>query len=152
MARNPIAILSELVETAHDRERNYRRALNDARNETLKRFFLEGAEHGSRDASALQDMLVGLGGTPQAGGSVGAALHRNWAHVKAAVAGRNDDSVLVECEKEEDIAKKRFFGALRETLPADVRSTVERMFEDVQRDHANLRTLRDEYAAAHPRR
>jgi uncharacterized protein (TIGR02284 family) len=88
-----------------------------------------------------------MGGKPETGGSMTGALHRGWVDVKSAVTDRSDHAILAECEKGEDVAKKRYHDALEEDLPADVRAIVERQYQGVLQTHDRVRDLRDQYAA-----
>jgi uncharacterized protein (TIGR02284 family) len=68
--------------------------------------------------------------------------------VKSAVAGRTDYAILEDCEKGEDVAKKRYHDALEKELPADVRIVVEKQFQGVLQNHDRIRDLRDQFKAA----
>ena len=52
--------------------------------------------------------------------------------------------MLEECERGEDAAVARYRKALKEELPPDVRSLVERQAEGAQRNHDQIKQLRDE--------
>jgi uncharacterized protein (TIGR02284 family) len=132
--------LNDLVETSKDGERGFRKAAEDAHDAQLKTLFVSRAEDCSRGARELQDVVQRLGGKPETGGTVSGALHRGWTDVKSAVAGRTDYSILADCEKGEDVAKK--------DLPADVRIVVEKQFQGVLQNHDRIRDLRDQFAAA----
>jgi len=97
----------------------------------------------------LQGLVAQLGGTPEDGGTVAGAMHRGWASAKGALAGYTALSLLEETERGEDVAMARYRSALGDDeLPQDVRSLIERQFEGVKRNHAQIRTLRDQARAA----
>jgi uncharacterized protein (TIGR02284 family) len=148
MATNVVSVLNELVETSKDGEKGFRKAAEDAHDAQLKTLFLSRAEDCTSGARELQDVVQGLGGKPETGGTVGGALHRGWVDVKSAVADRSDYAILAECEKGEDVAKKRYHDALEKELPQDVRAIVERQYQGVLQNHDRVRDLRDQYAAA----
>jgi uncharacterized protein (TIGR02284 family) len=75
------------------------------------------------------------------------ALHRGWVDVKAALSSRDNHAILAECERGEDVAKKRYREALDKELPAEIRSLVELQFQGVLQNHDRIRELRDQYAA-----
>jgi hypothetical protein len=54
----------------------------------------------------------------------------------------DDDAVLAECERGEDIARKTYEDALNKGLPADVRSMVERQYQGVRHHQDRVRQLR----------
>jgi uncharacterized protein (TIGR02284 family) len=147
MATNVVSVLNDLVETSKDGEKGFRKAAEDAHDSQLKTMFLARAEDCARGARELQDAVQKLGGKPETGGSMSGALHRGWVDVKSAVTDRSDHAILVECEKGEDVAKKRYHDALEKDLPADVRAIVERQYQGVLQNHDRVRELRDQYAA-----
>ena len=55
--------------------------------------------------------------------------------------------MLEECERGEDAAVARYRKALKSSLPANVRTLVERQAEGAQRNHDEVRDLRDRYKA-----
>ena len=148
MSTNVTAVLNDLVETSKDGERGFRKAAEDAHDTQLKTLFVSRADDCTRGARELQDLVQRLGGKPQTGGSVTGALHRGWTDVKSAVAGRDDHSILADCEKGEDVAKKHYHDALDKELPADVRIVVEQQYQGVLLNHDRIRDLRDQFAAA----
>ncbi|HZZ01385.1 PA2169 family four-helix-bundle protein [Paraburkholderia sp.] len=147
MATNVVSVLNDLVETSKDGEKGFRKAAEDAQDAQLKTLFLSRAEDCTRAARELQDAVQVLGGKAETGGSVSGALHRGWVDVKSAVTNRSDHEILAECEKGEDVAKKRYHDALEKELPADVRAIVERQYQGVLQNHDRVRDLRDQYAA-----
>ena len=57
--------------------------------------------------------------------------------------GMNDHAVLAECERGEDAAKAAYEAALQKSLPADVRTLVERQYQGVKANHDRVRNLRN---------
>ena len=56
--------------------------------------------------------------------------------------------MLEEAERGEDNAKARYMKALKKPLPADVKMIVERQMQGVQRNHDQVKSLRDRYRAS----
>ena len=137
MSTNVTAVLNDLVETSKDGERGFRKAAEDTHDAQLKSLFVSRADDCTRGARELQDLVQRLGGKPETGGTV-----------PGAVAGRNDHSILADCEKGEDVAKKHYHDALDKELPADVRIVVEKQYQGVLLNHDRIRDLRDQFAAA----
>ncbi|MFP3646411.1 PA2169 family four-helix-bundle protein [Paraburkholderia sp. SIMBA_054] len=147
MATNVVSVLNDLIETSKDGEKGFLKAAEDAHDAQLKTLFLSRADDCARSIRELQDAVQGLGGKPETHGSMSGALHRGWLDVKSAVTDRSDHEILAECEKGEDIAKKRYHDALEEDLPPDVRRVVEGQYQGVLQNHDRVRDLRDQYAA-----
>lgn len=147
MATKVVEMLNDLVETSKDGERGFRKAAEDAHDQQLKTLFADRADNCAVGARELQDVVLKLGGKPESHGSVSGALHRGWVDVKSMVGGRDDHAILADCEKGEDVAKKRYGDALNSDLPADVRGVIERQYQIVLQNHDRIRDLRDQYAA-----
>ena len=88
--------------------------------------------------------MVEYGGKPDDGGSASGAVHRGWVSVKGTLAGYSDKAMLEECERGEDAAVARYRKALKEELPANVRALVERQLMGAQRNHDQVKALRDQ--------
>ena len=147
MTDNITSILNDLVETSKDGEKGFRAAAEDTRTAELRKVFLERAGNCATGATELQQLISRLGWNPQERGSIAAAVHRGWVNLKAAASSRTDLAILEECERGEDVAKARYRKALEEKLPDDIRAVVQRQYEGVQRNHDQIRDLRDRYKA-----
>ena len=73
------------------------------------------------------------------------AMHRGWVSIKSKLTTYDDKAVLEEAERGEDNAKARYMKALQKNLPADVRMVVERQMQGVQRNHDQVKMLRDQF-------
>jgi uncharacterized protein (TIGR02284 family) len=144
---NTVSVLNDLIETSKDGEQGFLKAAEDATDPQLKTLFSSRADECARAVRELQARVVQLGGKPEDRGSVTGALHRGWVDVKAALSSRDNHAILAECERGEDVAKKRYRDALDKELPADIRALVELQFQGVIQNHDRIRDLRDQYAA-----
>jgi uncharacterized protein (TIGR02284 family) len=79
---------------------------------------------------------------------VAGALHRGWVSVKTALTSQDDKAVLEECERGEDSAVAQYRKALKQPLPPAIRVLVERQAQGAQRNHDEVRDLRNRYRAA----
>lgn len=75
------------------------------------------------------------------------ALHRGWVSLRSALPGDDNVAMLNEAERGEDKALQRYREALFQPLPSDVRIVVQRQLAGVQRNHDQIRMLRDQYRA-----
>ena len=147
MSDNFTSILNDLIETSKDGEKGFRAAAEDTKNAELQAVFLRRAGDCATGASELQQLVTRLGGKPEDSGTVAGAVHRGWINLKAAVSSRTDLAILEECERGEDVAKASYTKALKETLPEDIRLVVQRQYDDVVKNHDQIRDLRDRYRA-----
>ncbi len=145
-----IDTLNDLIETSKDGEYGFRTAAEYLRNEETKLLFNRRADECGQAVSALQSLVVRLGGKAEDSGSVAGALHRGWVAVKGTLAGYSDKAILEETERGEDAALERYRQALAQPLPADILALVERQHEGVKRNHAQVRALRDQARVDNP--
>ena len=71
------------------------------------------------------------------------AMHRGWVSVKGTLGGYSDQAMLDECERGEDAALARYRKALKQNLPPEIKAVVERQAQGVQRNHDQIKALRD---------
>ena len=138
-------VLKDLVECCKDGEYGFRECAEQARDPQLKSTFLQRADDCRRGAQELNDAIRQCGGTPEDGGSAMGAMHRGWVSIKSKLSTYDDKAVLEEAERGEDNAKARYMKALQKDLPPQVRTVVERQMQGVQRNHDQVKMLRDQF-------
>jgi uncharacterized protein (TIGR02284 family) len=141
-----ISTLNDLIETCKDGEKGFRTCAEDAEKSDLpiKELFVDRAQSCATAAQELQELVRAHGGTPTASSSVSGNLHRHWLDLKTAVLGKNNEAVLNECERGEDVAVRSYRKALDKDLPVYVRSVVERQYQGVLQNHDRIKSLRDQ--------
>ncbi|HJS50548.1 MAG TPA: PA2169 family four-helix-bundle protein [Pyrinomonadaceae bacterium] len=142
---NTIDTLNDLIEICQDGNEGFREAAEGCDSSELKSLFTKYSNERAAYASDLQDLVRGLGGTPEHDGSLTAALHRGWMDIKTAIAGNDDAAILNECERGEDSAKKAYKEALEKELPDYVRTAVQSQYEGVLGTHDHIKSLRDTF-------
>jgi uncharacterized protein (TIGR02284 family) len=140
-----IDVLKDLVECSKDGEYGFRECAEQASRQDLKSMFMQRAEDCRRGADELNQLLRECGHTTEEGGSALGAMHRGWVSIKSKLTSYDDKAVLEECERGEDNAKARYMKALQKNLPANVRSVIERQYQGVQRNHDQVKMMRDQF-------
>ncbi len=143
-----IDALQDLAECAKDGEYGFRACAEQAKRQDLKSTFLQRADDCRGAAQELNEQIRSLGGSIEEHGSAAGALHRGWVAVKATLSTYDDKAVLEECERGEDNAKARYAKALKQPLPAAIKLVVERQMQGLQRNHDQVKMLRDQLRAA----
>jgi uncharacterized protein (TIGR02284 family) len=138
-----IDTLNDLIETSKDGEYGFRASAEYMRDPQVKQLFLNRADECARAVSELQALVVQCGGEAEDSGSAAGAMHRGWVAVKATLSTYDDKAVLEEAERGEDNAMARYRKALKQPLPAGVKLIVERQMQGVQRNHDQVKMLRD---------
>lgn len=139
-----VDILKDLVECSKDGEYGFRECAEQAKREDLKSMFLQRADDCRRGAQELNQLLRDCGASPEEGGSALGAMHRGWVSIKSKLTTYDDKAILEEAERGEDNAKARYAKALQKNLPQNVRTVVERQMQGVQRNHDQVKMLRDQ--------
>jgi uncharacterized protein (TIGR02284 family) len=143
-----IDTLNDLAECCKDGEYGFRACAEQAKSSDLKSVFLQRADDCRGAAQELYEQIRMLGGDVDEGGSAAGAVHRGWVAVRATLSTYNDKAVLEECERGEDNAVARYRKALKQPLPAGIKLIVERQMQGVQRNHDQIKMLRDQFRAA----
>jgi uncharacterized protein (TIGR02284 family) len=138
-----IATLNDLIETSRDGEQGFRTCAQGVNSANLKALFEAAARRCAEGAAELEAKVRGLGGHPAQGGSVSGSVHRAWTNIKSTITGMNEHAVLAECERGEDTAKHAYEAALKQDLPMDVRTIIERQYQGVKENHDRVRNLRN---------
>jgi len=138
-----VSTLNDLGEISKDGEEGFKTCAEDAENPKLKAFFSDRSQDCRTGAAELQALVRALGEQPETKSSLSATLHRNWIDLKTAITSNDDVAVLNECERGEDIALGSYRKALQKDLPQNVRSVLERQLQGVQRNHDQVKQLRD---------
>ncbi len=138
-----ISVLNDLIETSKDGQKGFQTCAEDIKNPELKALFIKHAQECAEAAAELQREVRALGGDPEDSTSVAGDLHRRWVDVKSLFTGKGEEAVLNEAERGEDHALKAYKEALAKPLPANVYAIVERQFHGVQRNHDQVKALRN---------
>lgn len=141
--KSVISILNNLIETCKDGQEGFKTCAEDIKNPELKALFTKHAHECAEAAGELQAEVIALGGTPEDSTSLSGDLHRRWVDVKSIFTGKDEEAVLNEAERGEDVALAAYKDALAQPLPAHVHSIIERQQQGVQRNHDEIKALRN---------
>ena len=136
-----LATLNNLIETCKDGEEGFRTAADGLTDQTTKVSFAKFARERGQMVRELQDEVQGLGGSPETAGSTAGALHRGWINIKSVVTGKDDQKIISEAERGEDLAKAAYENALKEALPVQVKALVSRQAVQVRAAHDQVRAM-----------
>jgi uncharacterized protein (TIGR02284 family) len=142
-----IAILNNLIQTCKDGEQGFRKCAGHVTDPELKSFFMNRADSCATSSQELQRCVRVYGGEPQTVSSISGSLHRRWIDIKSTLTGNDDQQVLSECERGEEMALESYRNALEKNLPAQVLTIVEKQYQGVKKNYAQVRALRDQARA-----
>jgi len=136
-----IEVLNDLIETCRDGQNGFSTAASDVKDSSLKALFNRYSAQRAEFAAELEALVSGLGGEPEASGSMAGAAHRGWINVKSAVTGKDVGSIVAEAERGEDAAKAAYQEALQEYMPAEIRAVIQKQYSAVMEAHDTVRQL-----------
>lgn len=138
------ATINDLIETLKDGQEGFKSAAEGVQNPSLRSQFTEYSNQRAQFAGELQELARTLGDpSPEDSSSVASSIHRGWIDLKSAITGKNDHSILAECERGEDAAVAAYRDAVTAQLPASALSIVQRQAEAIKAVHDRVRALRD---------
>lgn len=142
-AMDTLQTLNLLLKTSRYGEQGFRTCAEALGSSDLREVMNQRAEQCARGAEELRDLIRRQGGEPDDGTSVPGDMHRGWLLAREALTGHDDHAILEECERGEDVALRDFRMAMQQDLPQEVRQVVEAQMQGVQRNHDQVKALRD---------
>lgn len=143
-----VDVLNGLIETSKDGEYGFKECAEHAKSPNIKSVLSARSADCASGAAELQRLVATYGGEPESGGSVAGALHRGWVSVRSAMTSKDDLAVLQEAERGEDSSLKAYREAAAKPLPADVQAVVAKQLQGAQKNHDQIKALRDTVKAA----
>ena len=138
-----VSKLTNLIETCKDGQLGFKEAAEGVENAQLKSLFQEFSQQRAQFADELQNAVQSIGAKPEASGHISGAMHRAWINLKSAVTGHDEKAILAECERGEDYAVKAYEEARSLNLPSQLKSVVERQFQQVKAAHDKIHQLEE---------
>jgi len=138
-----VDILNDLLENARDGEYGFRACAEEVVSAPAKQLFASRADGCRQAGIQLMELIRSYGGEPASGGTAEGAVHRGWVHVKGSFGADDELSILESCERGEDTGLARYRKALKQRLPTDVREVVQKQAEGAQKNHDQIRDLRN---------
>jgi uncharacterized protein (TIGR02284 family) len=130
------SVLNTLIATTLDSVKGFQEAAEHSEDAAHRQFFTEMSQERSRVAADLQQQVRASGGDPETESSTAGAVHRGWADLKAAIAGRDEKAIVNEVERGEDYIKAKFETAMHDDgLSAQARVAVEQCFGSIRKGH-----------------
>lgn len=148
--KESISVLNNLIETCKDGQEGFKTCAEDVKHPELKVVFSKYSSECATAVAELQSAVRALGGDPETHTSVTGDLHRRWVDLKSLVTGKDEKAILNEAERGEDHALKAYKAAIEKISKHNlvgIRDLVERQYHGVQRNHDQVKALRNEARA-----
>ena len=148
-----IPVLNDLIRINHDRVEGYEKAIEELKDSDadLKTLFSRYISESRQCASELTTEVTRLGGDPADGTTNSGKIYRVWMDLKAAITGKDRQTILDNCEFGEDAAQKAYDMALNSDteLEPTLRDLVVRQKAQLKAGHDEVKRLRDMHKATH---
>jgi len=142
-----IGIINDLIRINHDRIVGYEKAIDELKPEDadLKVLFQKYITESRQYAQELTLEVGRLGGDPADGTTNSGKIYRVWMDLKAAVTGKDRETILNNCEFGEDAAQKAYDMALNSDveLETPLRDLIVRQKATLKVGHDEVKRLRD---------
>ncbi|MBL8721805.1 MAG: PA2169 family four-helix-bundle protein [Myxococcales bacterium] len=134
--RNVVAVLTELLQIALDAEQGFIHAARDTQGDSgLRAVFEDYAGRRATMAKQLRDQLDRLGAPSDMTGTMVGKVHRTFMDAVAAVVKGRPVRMLVECERGEAFALRKWESALEMKLPMEVGNLLLDQRTEIQSTH-----------------
>jgi uncharacterized protein (TIGR02284 family) len=144
-----IKILNSLIATTIDSVDGYEAAGDKADNTDFRQIFLNRASERREVVTTLQTQVRSLGGNPEDDGTAIAGAHRFFMNVRDSISSTDDEAVVAEVERGEDVIKAKYEAALKEAdLSPASREIVQGCYTSVKQGHDQMRDLKHGLAGA----
>ena len=138
-----ISTLNTLIATTIDSVKGYENSAADIDNQRFAQIFRERASERQQVVEELRSEVRRLGGNAEDDGSFLGAAHQRFEDLKAAITGKDEQSIVNEVERGEDYLKEKWETALNsEALSGESRSVVERCYQSVRSGHDQMSQLK----------
>lgn len=148
-----ISILNDLVRINHDRVEGYEKANEELKDSDadLRTLFSRYIGESRKCAEELTTEVTRLGGNPAEGTTNSGKIYRVWMDLKAAIAGKDRQTILENCEFGEDAAQKAYDMALNADIELEptLRDLIVRQKAELKTGHDEVKRLRDMHKATH---
>jgi len=143
--KETIEVLNDLVAINNDRIAGYEKAIDETKDtdNDLKSLFTSMIDESRKLRLDLAAEVQALGGEYDRGTTASGKLYRAWMDVRAVFTGHDRYTVLANCERGEDAAQNAYKDALKENVPAYIRTQLEGQKRTLKASHDKVKSLRD---------
>jgi uncharacterized protein (TIGR02284 family) len=142
-----IGLVNDLIQINNDRVVGYEKAIEELKAEDadLAALFQRYISESRTYASELTMEVTRLGGKPSDGTTNSGKVYRVWMDLKAAITGKDRQTILNNCEFGEDAAQKAYDTALNSDtdLESSIRDLIVRQKAQLKSGHDEVKRLRD---------
>ncbi|MGY2130670.1 ferritin-like domain-containing protein [Hymenobacter sp. HD11105] len=137
-----IDTLQELLLFVNDRIEGYKKAVEETKDHDLQGYYKQLVSQSQQFSKELNSHLRKLGAEPETGTTLKGKFYRGWMDAKALLTGSDEKAILGSNVHGEEWALKAYQDALDDkTLPAAIRTAVERQLHISEKTYKKLKKL-----------
>lgn len=141
-----IDALNTLIQINNDRLEGYETAEKETEEQDLKEFFNKLSHTSQKCKQELSDEVTRIGGTPTESTKITGKFFRVWMDVKAALSGKDRESILDSCEYGETMANETYENVLKDDVE-HLDSMQDKMIREqhalLLADHQKVKSMKD---------
>ncbi|HKG69599.1 MAG TPA: PA2169 family four-helix-bundle protein [Segetibacter sp.] len=142
-----VSVLNDLIRINNDRIVGYERASKESKNidVDLIATFNKMADQSRTYKAELVRQVSRLGGDAASDTTVSGKVYRVWMDLKAAITGKDRESILGSCEYGEDVAQRAYEAALESDayMSTEIRQMISSQKSELKTSHDLIRKYRD---------
>ena len=142
-----VSVLNDLIRINNDRIVGYERASKESKNidVDLIATFNKMADQSRQYKAELVQQVSRLGGDAASDTTVSGKVYRVWMDLKAAITGKDRESILGSCEYGEDVAQRAYEAALESDayMSTEIRQMISSQKSELKTSHDLIRKYRD---------
>jgi uncharacterized protein (TIGR02284 family) len=142
-----ISVLNDLIRINNDRIEGYERAVSESKDSDIDLIgiFKEMSDQSRKYVTELVQEVGRLGGEAATDTTVSGKVYRVFMDLKAAITGKDRESILGSCEYGEDVAQRAYEAALESDayMSTEVRQLISEQKSNLKTSHDLIKKYRD---------
>ena len=142
-----VSVLNDLIQINNDRVVGYLKAADESKDVDvdLKATFSAMADQSRKYGAELTQEVGRLGGEATTDTTTSGKVYRVWMNLKAAITGKDRESILGSCEYGEDVAQRAYGSALESDayMTTEIRQLISSQKSDLKESHDLIKKYRD---------
>lgn len=142
-----ISVLNDLIRINNDRIVGYERANKESKDSDvdLIAVFTKMADQSRKYVNELTQEVARLGGDAAKDTTVSGKVYRVWMDMKAAITGKDRESIIGSCEYGEDVAQRAYEAALESDayMSTEIRQMISNQKSELKTSHDMIKKYRD---------
>ena len=142
-----VSVLNDLIRINNDRVVGYERAVKESKDVDvdLIAIFNQMADQSRKYVAELTQEVSRFGGDPASDTTISGKVYRVWMDLRAAITGKDRETILGNCEFGEDVAQRAYEAALESDafMSTEVRQMILAQKSDLKTSHDLIKKYRD---------